>query len=248
MLPWLSRQCLQGGVSWGDIDIHLLQFERWATGLWLGALCLLWHSQAGQRVDGLCSSNKGLQSLLTSCHNLLVDIFCQKRRRAESKGCTENGNQAWGQIPKPVRMWLRPTRFCKAALQVLLPPIFNQSTSSSSQLRQQAPLLQPHHSGPLSSCCSALLRHTLPAGNTRAQVLKPCKTTAKHRRSTSCWRLIHVLQHSCLFPGTGCLFPRHRVPFPSTGCLWLDYRKQRTAMTSPGHSKKKQQSKSVTYA
>lgn len=68
-----------------------------------------------------------------------------KKRRAESKGCTENGNQAWGQIPKPVRMWLRPTHLCKAALQVLLPPIFNQSTSSSSQLRQQAPLLQPHH-------------------------------------------------------------------------------------------------------
>lgn len=134
----------------------------------------------------------------------------KKEGEQKAKGVTENGNQAWGQIPKPVRMWLRPTHFCKAALQVLLPPVFNQSTSSSSQLRQQTPLLQPHHSGPPSSCCSALLRHTTASWKHTGSGTEACKRAARHRGSASYWRMTQVLQHSC----PARLFSRHRVPFP----------------------------------
>lgn len=141
-------------------------------------------------------------------------------------------------------MWLRPTHFCKAALQVLLPPIFNQSTSSSSQLRQQAPLLQPHCSGPPSSSVQRCSGTPLPAGNALAQVLKPCKRAARHRDRLAAggWhKFSNTAAQLAFFQAQGAFLP-------SSGCLWLDYREQGTAMTSPGHSKKRKQSRSVTYA
>lgn len=106
-------------------------------------------------------------------------------------------------------MWLRPTHFCKAALQVLLPPIFNQSTSSSSQLRQQAPLLQPHCFGPPSSCCSALLRHTT------ASWKRTGSGTEAVQKSSKAQGINQLLEADTSSPAQlpSSPFPRHRVPF-----------------------------------
>lgn len=160
----------------------------------------------------------------------------KKEGQQKAKGVTENGNQAWGQIPKPVRMWLRPTHFCKAALQVFLPPVFNQSTSSSSQLRQQTPLLQPHHSGPPSSCCSALLRHTT------ASWKHTGSGTEAVQKSSKAQGISKLLEDDTSSPTQlpSSLFFQAQGAFSQEQGLWLDYRRQSTA--------KRKQSRSVTYA
>lgn len=156
----------------------------------------------------------------------------------DAKGVQKMEIRLEGATQKPVGTWLRPTHFFKAALQVPFPPIFNQSTSSSSQLRQQASPPQPRCSGPSCSCCrdiSAAPAHPQPPTNTLAQVLRPCKWAARHRDRLTPGGLSQVLQQRC---------PAHL--FPDAGCLWASNRKQSTATTSLGHSKKRRLSRSVT--
>lgn len=75
----------------GTVCFGLRISPTWATGPWLGAPCILWRFQDGQRMDRLCSSTEALHSLLTGCHNLLANTSwpglsnsCQRSTRSWS--------------------------------------------------------------------------------------------------------------------------------------------------------------------